>query len=87
VRTLLTGSWFGSLYDKEDRLTFRNPWLDTQQGISELQTLLLLQKQLTVLTEPLNKLNIWLDSKIEHLLETLHQSKEQALLLMPYWRG
>jgi triphosphatase len=87
VRTLLTGSWFGSLYNKDDRLTFRNPWLDTQQGISELQTLLLLQKQLSVLTEPLKKLTDWLDSKVEHLLETLHQSKEQALSLMPYWRS
>jgi triphosphatase len=87
VRTLLTGSWFGSLYNKEDRLAFRNPWLDTQQGIRELQTLLLLQKQLAVLTEPLDKLTIWLDKKIEHLMDTLNQSKKQALSLMPYWRG
>jgi len=86
IRSLLTGSWFGALYDKNERLAFRNPWLDIKQGISELQTLLLLQKQLLKLAAPENKLTKWLDSKIEHLLNTLEHSREQAVSAHPYWR-
>ncbi|MCJ8319083.1 MAG: CYTH domain-containing protein [Colwellia sp.] len=86
IRSLLTGSWFGALYDKNERLAFRNPWLDIKQGISELQTLLLLQQQLLKLTTPESKLTKWLESKIEHLLHTLEHSREQAVSAQPYWR-
>jgi len=85
IRSLLTGSWFGALYDKSERLAYRNPWLDIKQGISELQTLLLLQQQLLKLPSPESKLTKWLDSKIEHLLHTLEHSREQAVSAQPYW--
>ena len=85
IRSLLTGSWFGSLYEKSERLAFRNPWLDIKIGISELQTILLLQQQLRKLAEADAKLTKWLDSKIEHLLLTLEQSRVQAVASLPYW--
>lgn len=85
IRSLLAGSWFGALYDKNARLAYRNPWLDIKQGISELQTLLLLQQQLLKLAAPENKLTKWLESKIEHLLHTLEHSREQAVSGQPYW--
>ena len=86
IRSLLTGSWFGSLFDKASRLAFRNPWLDIKQGISELQTILLLQQQLLKLDDREKKLERWLESKIEHLLLTLEQSRNVAVLMLPYWR-
>ncbi len=87
IRSLLTGSWFGGLYDKKDRLGFRNPWLDIKQGISELQTILLLKQQLLKLSDSDEKLEKWLESKIEHLLLTLEQSRELAVSMSPYWRN
>ena len=87
IRSLLTGSWFGSLFDNANRLAFRNPWLDIKQGISELQTILLLQQQLLKLDDRDEKLEKWLESKIEHLLLTLEQSRKLAVLMLPYWRN
>jgi triphosphatase len=87
IRSLLTGSWFGDLYDKNERLAFRNPWLDIKQGISELETMLLLQRQIALLSEPSLKISAWLNSKIEHLMLTLEQSRQIALSTFPYWRS
>jgi len=87
IRSLLTGSWFGSLYNQGSRIAFRNPWLDIKQGISELQTILLLQQQLLMLDGNDDKLQRWLDSKIEHLLLTLEQSRNSAVVMLPYWRN
>jgi triphosphatase len=87
IRSLLTGSWFGDLYDKNERLAFRNPWLDIKQGISELETMLLLQRQIALLAEPSVKISAWLNSKIEHLMLTLEQSRQIALSTFPYWRS
>ena len=86
IRTLLTGSWFGALYEKNNRLAFRNPWLDIKQGISELQTILLLKRQLLKLDDRDEKLEKWLESKIEHLVSTLEQARVSAVSLIPYWR-
>lgn len=86
IRSLLTGSWFGSLFNSSERLEFRNPWLDTKQGISELQTILLLQQQLLLTDKPSTKLSFWLESKVEHLLSVLNHSKNNAISMLPYWR-
>jgi len=85
-RSLLTGSWFGDLYDKEERLEFRNPWLDIKQGMSELQTLWLLHQQLQLLDEQPQKLVTWQASKVENLLMALESSRQIALTITPYWR-
>ncbi|MEW6982393.1 inorganic triphosphatase [Colwelliaceae bacterium 6471] len=85
-RSLLTGSWFGNLYDKNERLEFRNPWLDLKQGMSELQTLYLLHQQLELLDEQPQKLVNWQASKVENLLAVLDISRQNALSITPYWR-
>ncbi|NQY35162.1 MAG: CYTH domain-containing protein [Alteromonadaceae bacterium] len=85
VRTLLTGSWFGDLFDKTQRLEFRHPWLDIKQGISELNTLWILQQQLQTLNEVPEKLLNWQNSKVENLLIALDHSRKMALSLDPYW--
>ena len=86
IRSLLTGSWFGSLYDKQLRLDFRNPWLDIKHGLSELHTLWVLQLQLDELEKTPEKLIRWHHGKVENLLLALEHSRETALSLEPYWR-
>ena len=86
-RCLLTGSWFGDLYSKIERLEFRNPWLDIKQGMSELQTLWLLHQQLERLEDQPQKLVNWQASKVESLLSVLEFSRQNALSLPPYWHS
>lgn len=84
-RSLLTGSWFGLLFNEEERKQYRTPWLDIQQGISELQTLWIIQQQLQTLDEQPRKLVSWQGSKVEGLLVALDSSRKIALMMQPYW--
>ncbi len=87
IRSLLTGSWCGSLYNKNERLEFRNPWLDVKQGLDELHTLLILQQQLSAISgEQYEKIHRWLEAKIESLLLALDCSRSNAMTIAPYWR-
>ncbi|SET87301.1 CYTH domain-containing protein [Thalassotalea agarivorans] len=85
VRSLLTGCWFGNLFDKAARLEFRNPWLDIKQGISELEVLWLLHQQLLTLDTPEQKLLKWQSTKLSKLLVALESSRLNALEQQPYW--
>lgn len=86
VRSLLTGSWFGGLYNVEQRMDFRGPWLDIHLGIDELETLTLLKMHLQGSSEQIpQKLISWLDDKVENLLCALEHCKAAALNLRPYW--
>ena len=84
-RSLLTGAWFGSLFEGEVRQQFRMPWLDIQQGLSELQTLWIIHQQLEKLEEQPIKIVKWQHSKVENLLNALTQSIEGALSMAAYW--
>ncbi len=86
IRCLLTGSWFGGLYHKDQRLEFRSPWLDIKHGLSELQTLYIIQTQLSRLEHPVKKLINWQQTKVESLLLALDNSRLSALSIEPYWR-
>lgn len=87
IRSLLTGSWCGSLYAKSERLEFRDPWLDVKQGMDELHTLLTLQQQLANISgEQFEKIHVWLDSKVDSLLLALDCSRKNAMSITPYWR-
>jgi triphosphatase len=87
IRSLLTGSWCGSLYNKSDRLEFRNPWLDVKQGLDELHTLLIFQQHLSTISgEQYEKLHRWLEAKIDSLLLALDCSRSNAMTIAPYWR-
>jgi len=86
IRSLLTGSWCGSLYDKGERLEFRDPWLDVKQGMDELHTLLTLQQQLASISgEQFEKIHNWLESKVDSLLLALDCSRKNAMSITPYW--
>ncbi|WP_440874441.1 CYTH domain-containing protein [Thalassotalea sp. PLHSN55] len=86
IRSLLTGSWFGHLYEKQSRIDFRSPWLDIKHGLSELQTLWIIQTQLSRLEQPPKKLINWQQTKVESLLLALDNSRISALSIEPYWR-
>jgi triphosphatase len=88
IRALLTSSWFSCLFAETDSDTvkrFNMPWLDLKQGISELQSLHLLQQQLIYLPNQEHKLSQWLVNKSENLITALDQSRAKALTLKPYW--
>jgi triphosphatase len=84
-RSLLTGTWFGLLFDEDERKQYRTPWLDIQQGISELQTLWIIHQQLQTLDKKPKKLVSWQGSKVEGLLIALDSSRKIALTMKSYW--
>ena len=84
-RSSLTGTWLAGLFDNELRDKFRRPWLDLQQGISELQSLWIIQLQLEKLSEPPKKIVQWQQSKVEGLLMALDNTKAIAIAMPPYW--
>jgi len=86
IRSLLTGNWLGDLFEPHVRQNYRNAWLDVLAGVNELQTLWLLDVQLDALTPKNNKLCQWFDMKIEHLVDTISQSHQHAVSIIPYWR-
>jgi len=88
IRALLTTSWFGALFFEQETdvvKIFNMPWLDIKQGISELQSLNLLQQQLVHLPNKEKKLAQWLANKSENLITALDQSSSKALTMKPYW--
>lgn len=88
IRALLTTSWFSCLFaePESDMVNkFNMPWLDIKQGISELQSLNLLQQQLVHLPKEEKKLAQWLANKNDNLITALDQSREKALTMKPYW--
>ena len=84
-RSLLTGTWLAGLFDNDLRDKFRRPWLDLREGISELQSLWIIQQQLEKLSEPSKRLLQWQHSKVEGLLLALNSTKAIAVAMPPYW--
>ena len=86
IRSLLTGSWFGSLFVNNDRMEFRGPWLDIHHGIDELETLFVLKSYLADSEDSeCQKLINWLEDKVENLLGAIEHSRTAGLSLQPYW--
>jgi len=86
-RSLLTGYWLGSLFDREKRQQFRMPWLDIEQGLSELQSLWIIKQQLEKLAQPADKIVKWQHNKVDNLLLALEHSKQVALSKKVYWHA
>lgn len=84
-RSLLTGGWFGLLFDAQLRDQFRMPWLDIQQGLGELRSLWIIHQQLERLEDAPKKLIAWHHSKLENLLLALEHSRQSAMAQKPYW--
>ncbi|GHE84249.1 CYTH and CHAD domain-containing protein [Thalassotalea profundi] len=84
-RSLLTGGWFGLLFDAQLRDQFRMPWLDIQQGLGELRSLWIIHQQLERLEDAPKKLISWHQSKLDNLLLALEHSRQSATTQQPYW--
>ena len=88
-RSLLSGNWFGFLFDDESRQAYRTPWIDLQQGLRELQSLWIVKKQLDKLTDEtpeIKKVTNWHHGKVENLLVAIGHTKQAALNTTPYWQ-
>lgn len=83
--SLHTGRWLGVLFDEDDRIKYRAPWIDLREGISELQALWIIQQQLQILPEQPKKLVKWQNSKVDNLLHALDHSRQSARSNIPYW--
>jgi len=85
--SLLSGNCLGSMFDKEERLEFRLPWLDISHGVYELSTLEYL-KQLCAGQddEQLAKIQSWLEQKSEYLVSAMEQSRLASYDIEPYWQ-
>lgn len=84
-RHILTSRWLGSLYEEKLREDYFAPWLDVMHGITELETLDMLRKQLNELDEKPPKLLSWLEQKIDNLVAALNASRQCALSTCEYW--
>ncbi|WP_394174978.1 CYTH domain-containing protein [Thalassotalea litorea] len=85
IRSLLTGYWFGHLFEGEERSQFRRPWMDMHSGIDELENLCLLRTTLLQQNELPKKLVNWLENKVDSLLQALEHCRQVALTIRPYW--
>ncbi|TLU67268.1 CYTH domain-containing protein [Thalassotalea litorea] len=85
IRSLLTGFWFGHLFEGEERSNFRRPWLDMHSGIDELENLCLLRATLQQQNELPKKLMNWLENKVDTLIQALEHCRQVALTIRPYW--
>lgn len=89
-RCLLTGNWFGFLFDQQLRHQFRAPWLDMQQGLRELQSLWIIRRQLEKLDvtndeSAQRKIVSWQQRKVDNLLVALAHTKDAAMAMPAYW--
>ena len=86
LRNLLSGCCVASLYDEEDRETFRLPWLDLMQGIEDIQLLEPVRKLASEFDEDdSTQIEKWLTRKEESLLHAMMQSRQIGVALTPYW--
>ncbi|RJX70484.1 inorganic triphosphatase [Vibrio sinensis] len=86
MRNLYTGVGFASLYDAEERNSFRLPWADLLQGIDDLLTL----KPLEDLVEKLEgdereQLERWLFRQETSILHAMEQTRIMSIEAEPYW--
>lgn len=89
MRSLLTASCLGSLFDKETSETFSLPWLDCLQGIDDillLNPVRALLAQGDISEENKEQMKKWLRRKDESLLHAMTKSRETGLTLEPYWK-
>jgi len=84
--SLLSGNCLGALFNKDERLEFRLPWLDISHGMYELSTLDYL-KQLCGGQEDaqLAKIQLWLEQKSDFLVSAMEQSRHASFDTEPYW--
>ena len=87
MRNLYTGVSFASLYDAEERRSFRMPWSDLLHGIDDLIKLKTLHKQVDKLEgEEKEQLERWLFRQESSILHAMEQTRIICIEAEPYWR-
>ncbi|MDF2153282.1 inorganic triphosphatase [Vibrio sp. CAU 1672] len=87
LRNLYTGIGFASLYDFDERNSFRLPWADLVHGIDDL----LMLKHLEPLGDKLEgaekeQLERWLQRQERSILHAMDQTRAISLEAQPYWQ-
>lgn len=86
MRNLYTGVCFASLYDREQRNTFRMPWDDLLHGIDDLLTLRPLQALSQELEEDeRHQLERWIARQESSILHAMEQTRMMSVEAQPYW--
>ncbi|MEL7292136.1 MAG: inorganic triphosphatase [Pseudomonadota bacterium] len=87
MRNLYTGISFASLYDNEERNSFRLPWSDLLHGTDDLLKLKTLEQQVDKLeTEEREQLQRWLVRQQTSILHAMEQTRIICIEAQPYWR-
>ncbi|WP_117235739.1 inorganic triphosphatase [Vibrio maerlii] len=87
MRNLYTGVGFASLYDEEERISFRLPWADLLQGIDDLLMLNPLAELLDKLEgDEQEQLKRWLSRQENSILHAMEQTRLIGVEAVPYWR-
>ncbi|NVD07477.1 inorganic triphosphatase [Vibrio sp. JPW-9-11-11] len=87
MRNLYTGISFASLYDDEERNSFRLPWSDLLHGTDDLLKLKTLEQLVDKLeTEEREQLQRWLVRQQGSILHAMEQTRIICIEAQPYWR-
>jgi len=87
MRNLYTGVSFASIFDADERMSFRLPWSDLLHGIDDLLKLKTLHKQVEKLEgEEKEQLERWLSRQESSILHAMEQTRVICIEAEPYWR-
>ncbi|CAM3509026.1 CYTH domain protein [Vibrio aerogenes CECT 7868] len=88
MRNLYTGISFASLYDEEERQSFRLPWADLLQGIDDLLMLKPLEELVDKLEgESKEQLQRWVSRQQSSILHAMEQTRAIGMEASPYWKS
>ena len=83
-RALDTGLFFGSLFDSQKRLSYRQPWLDIIDGIRELQMNQYIS-ELQLENHQHDETVEWLNKRNTPILDALEETRKSVFKTNPYW--
>ncbi|MGC9458979.1 inorganic triphosphatase [Vibrio genomosp. F10] len=87
MRNLYTGVGFASLYDADERNSFRLPWADLMQGIDDLLMLKPLERLVDKLEgDEKEQLQRWLGRQETSILHAMEQTRLISVEAEPYWQ-
>jgi triphosphatase len=90
MRNLYTGICFASLYDIDQRNSFRMPWDDLLHGIDDLLTLEPLQELLSdddLDDDDKTQLEKWIARQESSILHAMGQTRAMSVEAQPYWNS
>ena len=83
-RALDTGLFFGSLFNSQKRLSYRQPWVDIINGIRELQMNQYIS-ELQMEHHQQDETIEWLEKRNEPILDALEETRKSVFKTNPYW--